>query len=117
MDNSIDDALAKSKNEFVEPRPAKIAKINSIEVQKHNQIQTKQCDFCPESFETQENLTDHVISNHCKITCKVCDKEFPDSVALKKHFPDEHTVKSAKNISSDDNGSFHGFTSDEVSVI
>ena len=96
MDNSIEDALAKSKNEFVEPKPAKIAKIDSIEVQKDNSIETKQCDFCPESFETQDNLTDHVISSHCKITCKVCDKEFPDSLALKKHFTDEHAVKNLK---------------------
>ena len=101
MDNSIEDALAKSKNEFVEPKPAKIAKIDSIEVQNDNLIQTKQCDFCPESFETQENLTDHVISSHCKITCKVCDEEFPQSLALKKHYTYEHAVKNVKCKSCD----------------
>ena len=56
MDNSIEEAITKSKNEFVKPKPAKIARIDSIEVQKDNQIQTKKCDFCPEFFEAQENL-------------------------------------------------------------
>ena len=92
MNNLIEEAITESKNEFVAPRPVKITKIDSIEVQKDNLIQTKQCDFCPDSFENQENLTDHVISNHCKITCKVCDKQFPESLALKKHFTDEHAV-------------------------
>ena len=94
MDNSIEDAITKSKNEFVEPRPAKIAKIDSIEVQKEIRILAKQCDFCHEAFENQENLTDHVVSSHCKITCKVCNREYSHSLALRKHFTYVHAARS-----------------------
>ena len=96
MKSSMEDALFKSKNEFVRPKPAKLSKIDSIEDRKETETSAIQCNFCHDSFENQENLTDHVISIHCMITCKVCDKVFPNSPALKEHFSNVHVAKNVK---------------------
>ena len=96
MKSSMEDALVKSKNEFVRPKPAKLSKIDSIEDRKETETSAIQCNFCHDSFENQENLTDHVISIHCMITCKVCDKVFPNSPALKEHFSNVHVAKNVK---------------------
>ena len=82
MKSSMEDALVKSKKEFVRPKPTKLSKIDSIEDKKETETLALKCNFCHDSFENQKNLTDHVISIHCMINCKVCDKRFPNSPAF-----------------------------------
>ena len=49
-------ALTKSKNEFVEPKPDKIAK-----------VEIGKCHKCTKTFAEKEELSEHVTSEHSKI--------------------------------------------------
>ena len=95
MEDSIENAVDLSKDEFVKPKPAKIAR---IEVQKQNNKLNYQCHKCTKTFEEKDKITDHITFEHSKIICDVCGKLFEQISALKKHFSNDHLIQ---NISCD----------------
>ena len=89
--DSIGIALAISKNEFLGPKPAKIQKVDLVEVENAVQIlKGFQCHKCPKVCENQESFTNHIISDHSRIDCDVCQKYFVGGSAFRKHFSDAH---------------------------
>ena len=75
-------ALTKSKNEFVEPKADKIAK-----------VEIGKCHKCTKTFADKDELSEHVTSEHSKIICDLCGKIFDQTLAMKKHFSDEHLTE------------------------
>ena len=94
--DTIEDALAISKEEFLGPKPAKIQKIDLVEVEKEVQIMKRfQCQKCTRTFVNQDLFTNHIIFDHSGINCDVCQKHFVGVSALKKHFTDTHLANFA----------------------
>ena len=83
----MQDALAESKNEFVEPKPDKIAR---VEIGKETKKLNYQCHKCTKTFAKKNEISDHVVSEHSKIICDICSKLFDHTLALKMHFSNEH---------------------------
>ena len=88
--DSVENAIDRSKDEFVKPKPAKIAR---VEVEKQTKKFNFQCHKCPKNFEEKDAITDHVTSEHSKIICDVCGKLFDQISALKSHFSDDHLTE------------------------
>ena len=83
---TIEDVLAKSKDEFVTPKPAKIARFAIEE-------SSIQCHKCPKAFKDNDLLAQHIIFDHTSINCDLCEKEFSNFSSLKKHISDDHVKK------------------------
>ena len=89
--DSIEDALAKSQEEFLGSKPAKVPKLDLVQGEKEIQIIASfQCRKCPAKFENQLSFSEHVISEHNKMSCNVCQVEFAGSSALKRHVSRNH---------------------------
>ena len=56
MENSMEDALAQSNQEFVEPKPAKKPKIDSVENEVGKRAQLMTCIECPLEFHLKDSL-------------------------------------------------------------
>ena len=93
--DSVENAIDRSKDEFVKPKPAKIAR---VEVEKQTKKFNFQCHKCPKTFEVKDEITDHVTFEHSKIICDICGKLFDQISALKKHFSNDHLNE---NVSCD----------------
>ena len=90
MEDSIENAIDRSKDEFIKPKPAKIARVRvGNEAKKLNY----QCHKCTKTFEEKDGIIEHVTFQHSKINCDVCGKIFDESLALKKHYSDEHLTE------------------------
>ena len=90
MENSIESALLQSNNEFVQPKPAKKPKIDSVENKEINEAKLLTCFECPSEFNSKDLLADHIIQvHHYKVKCKLCSKDY-DILALKKHYSEDH---------------------------
>ena len=64
---------------------------DSIEVKKETQSLT--CIECTSEYKSKELLADHIIQTHTKIKCKLCMGKFDNSLALKKHYSEDHFDK------------------------
>ena len=54
MENSMEDALAQSNQEFVEPKPAKKSKLDSVENEVRKRAQLLTCIECPSESNSKE---------------------------------------------------------------
>ena len=88
----MEDALAQSNQEFIEPKSAKKPKIDSVENEVGKRAQLFTCVECPSEFNSKELLADHIIQTHTKVKCKLCSKDY-DILALKKHYSEDHLAK------------------------
>ena len=82
----IEDALLKSKDEFVVPKPAKIARVTVEKLR-------LQCHKCPKTFTEKDLLAQHITFDHTKMSCNFCDKEFKNFSVLNKHISEDHLTK------------------------
>ena len=85
----MEDALAQSNQEFIEPKSAKKPKIDSVENEVGKRAQLFTCVECPSEFNSKDLLADHIIQTHTKVKCKLCSKDY-DILALKKHYSEDH---------------------------
>ena len=81
MGNSMEDAIAQSNQEFVEPKPAKKPRLDSVENEVGKRAQLLTCIECPSDFHSKELLVDHIIQTHTKVKCKLCMGKFDNSLA------------------------------------
>ena len=89
--DTIEDALAISKKEFLGPKPAKIQKVDLVEVENEVQkLKRFQCQKCPQTFTNQDSFTNHILFHHSRIDCNICEKYFVGGSAFRKHFSDAH---------------------------
>ena len=89
--DTIEDALAISKKEFLGPKPAKIQKVDLAKVENEVQkLKRYQCQKCPQTFANQDSFTNHILFHHSRIDCNICEKYFVGGSAFRKHFSDAH---------------------------